>query len=88
MLSMRQLNDFVKGSMSMRTTKQWVWAFSVGLAIGLFFGSDFTKGSIIQDCKIVGAFRVNNAPITCTYHLVDLPSYREESVDKPKEKKK
>jgi len=56
---------------TMTELKRWWLVFTCGLLIGLFFGSDFTKGSIIQDCKIMGMFRVGQAPISCTYHLVE-----------------
>jgi hypothetical protein len=52
--------------------KRWWLVFTGGLIIGFFIGGDLTKGSIIQDCKILGMFRVGQAPISCTYHLVEV----------------
>lgn len=55
-----------------REAKRWWLVFMGGLVIGLFLGSDFARGSIIQDCKVLGMFRVGSAPISCTYHLVEV----------------
>lgn len=52
--------------------KRWWLVFVGGLIIGFVIGGDFTKGNIIQDCKILGMFRVGQAPISCTYHLVEV----------------
>jgi hypothetical protein len=56
----------------MTTIKRWIWVFSTGLAIGLVLGQQSTYWSIIKDCKVMGMFRVGQAPISCTYHLVEV----------------
>lgn len=70
--------------MNMVMIKRWAMVFGSGLVIGMFVGGDYARGSIIQDCKIMGMFRVGSAPISCTYHLVNVPVAEPE----PKEKKK
>lgn len=67
---LNELGEFLMKTMT--EIKRWFLVFTGGLIIGLFFGSDFTKGSIIQDCKIMGMFRVGQAPISCTYHLTEV----------------
>jgi hypothetical protein len=67
--------------------KRWVWVFSSGLAIGIILGGQTAYWSIIKDCKVMGMFRYGDAPMSCTYHLVNMPVY-DSTVDKPKEKKK
>jgi len=56
---------------AMTELKRWWLVFMGGLLIGLFFGSASVRSSIIQDCKVMGMFRVGKAPISCTYHLVE-----------------
>lgn len=56
------------------TIKQWVLVFSIGLAIGIILGGQTTYWAIIKDCKIMGMFRHGDAPVSCTYHLVNTPS--------------
>lgn len=36
----------------------------------------------------MGMFRYGDAPISCTYHLVNMPVYDSIPIEKPKEKKK
>lgn len=69
----------------MTSIKRWVWVFSSGLAIGLLLGTQSAYFSIIKDCKVMGMFRYGDAPMSCTYHLVTMPT---EPEAKPKEKKK
>jgi len=80
-----QLNALRKTLMNMTTIKRWVWVFSSGLAIGLILGTQSAYFSIVKDCKIMGMFRYGDAPMSCTYHLVNVPVYVPEP---PKEKKK
>lgn len=63
--------------------RKWILIFSIGLAIGIILGSQTTYLSILKDCKVMGMFRHGDAPISCTYHLIDIPVYSES-----KEKKK
>jgi hypothetical protein len=70
------------------TIKRWAWVSGISLAIGLILGQQSAYWSIIQDCKIMGMFRYGSAPMSCTYHLVNLPVYDSIPVEKPKEKKK
>lgn len=72
----------------MTTIKRWVWVYSIGLAVGLILGQQSTYYSIIKDCKIMGMFRYGDAPMSCTYHLVDMPVYDSIPAEKPKDKKK
>jgi hypothetical protein len=71
----------------MTTIKRWVWVFASGLAIGLILGTQSAYISIIKDCKIMGMFRYGDAPISCTYHLVNMPFYNQQP-EPTKEKKK
>lgn len=72
----------------MTTIKRWIWVFSTGLAIGLVLGQQSTYWSIIKDCKVMGMFRYGDAPMSCTYHLVNMPVYDSIPEEKFKEKKK
>lgn len=72
----------------MTTIKRWIWVFSTGLALGLILGQQSTYWSIVTDCRVMGMFRYGTAPMSCTYHLVDMPVYDSIPVDKPKDKKK
>jgi len=67
----------------MTTIKRWIWVFSTGLALGLILGTQSAYYSIIKDCQIMGMFRYGEAPMSCTYHLVTIPTQPE-----PKDKKK
>lgn len=66
--------------------KWWLVLFS-GALIGFFFGADFAKGSIVKDCQTMGMFRIGNAPLSCTYHLISIPAYNQPT-ESVKEKKK
>jgi hypothetical protein len=83
----QQLKE-LKMRMTMATTKRGIWIFSTGLAFGLILGTQSAYFSIIKDCKVMGMFRYGDAPMSCTYHLVDMPVYDSIPVEKPKEKKK
>jgi hypothetical protein len=74
----------------MTTTKRWVWVFASGLALGLLIGTQSAYFSIIKDCQVMGMFRYGDAPMSCTYHLVNVPVYDSlpQPEVKPKEKKK
>lgn len=98
---MQLLKEFGKVLKTMTLAiKRWVWVFSAGLAIGIILGQHTTFISIIDDCKVMGMFRVGNAPISCTYHLVTIPAARVQPTeglkdkptgvlkDKPKDKNK
>jgi hypothetical protein len=83
---LRRLKEFVKDLKIMTTIKRWVWVFSSGLAIGILLGGQSAYWSIIKDCKIMGMFRYGDAPLSCTYHLVNIPM--QTPTPEPKEKKK
>ena len=86
---MRQLRGYAKGLKIMTSVKRWVWVFSSGLAVGLILGTQSAYFSIVKDCKTMGMFRVGDAPLSCTYHLVNMPSYNiVDTEPKSKEKKK
>jgi hypothetical protein len=68
--------------------KRWIWVFSTGLAIGLVLGTQSAYYSVIKDCKVMGMFRYGDAPMSCTYHLVNMTVYDSIPMDKPKDKKK
>lgn len=72
----------------MTTIKRWMWVFATGLALGIVVGSWSAYSAIIKDCQVMGMFRYGDAPMSCTYHLVNIPVYDPTPVDKPKEKKK
>lgn len=64
--------------------KRWVWIFGAGTVFGILIGSYVSVISVINDCRVMGMFRVGDAPFSCTSHLVRIPA------DKPitEEKKK
>ncbi len=61
--------------------KIWAYGLAIGLLLGGFVGYKQAYTNILKDCQIVGMFRIGDAPLSCTYHLVDIPSL-------PKEKEK
>ena len=81
-----QLSALRKTLTMPQTVKRWVWVFSTGLAVGLLLGTQSAYWGIIKDCKVMGMFRYGDAPMSCTYHLVTIPTPQPE--EKPKEKKK
>jgi hypothetical protein len=83
----RQLNASKRILMNPTTIKRWVWVFSTGMALGIVLGSWSAYSSIIKDCKVMGMFRYGDAPMSCTYHLVNMPT-EQVPEPKPKEKKK
>lgn len=72
--------------MNIPMIKKWAWVAGSSLAIGILIGTQSAYWSIIQDCKVMGMFRYGSAPMTCTYHLVTIPSYQE-PVKEDKKKK-
>lgn len=72
--------------MNIPNIKRWAWVSGCSLVIGIFIGTQSAYYSIIKDCKILGMFRYGDAPMSCTYHLVNLPVY--DSIPAPKEDKK
>jgi len=81
---MRQLRGYAKGLKIMTSVKRWVWVFSSGLAVGLILGTQSAYFSIIKDCKVMGMFRYGDAPMSCTYHLVNIPYTPEPTKEKKK----
>ena len=88
MQSMRRLNGYAKELKAMTTIKRWMWVFAGGLTVGMLIGVQSAYWSIIKDCQVMGMFRYGDAPMSCTYHLINLPVYDSIPVEKPKEKKK
>lgn len=84
----RRLSALRRTLMNMTTIKRWVWVFATGLALGLILGTQSAYWGIIKDCKVMGMFRYGDAPLSCTYHLVNVPTQPVEPEAKPKEKKK
>lgn len=80
---MRQLGAFVNTQKIMTMIKQWSYVFGAGLLLGVSVGTFTTYWSIIKDCQVMGMFRYGDAPMSCTYHLINVPVYNE-----PKEVKK
>ena len=74
--------------MNIPTIKRWAWVSGLSLVIGIVIGGQSAYWSIIKDCKVMGMFRYGDAPMSCTYHLVNMPVYDSIPVEKPKEKKK
>lgn len=72
----------------MLAVKRWVLVFGTGLVIGIVVGQHSTFMSIIDDCKVMGMFRVGKAPISCTYHLVKIPNITIEEKPEPQKGKK
>ena len=72
--------------MNLPIIKRWAWVAGSSLAIGIFIGGQTAYWSIIKDCKIMGMFRYGDAPMSCTYHLVTVPTYQE-PVKEDKKKK-
>lgn len=90
MQSMRQLKEQGEFLMmnAMTKIKQWFLVFGLGLSVGSIVSTQLTYSSIIKDCQTMGMFRYGNAPMSCTYHLVNIPVYDSIPVEKPKDKKK
>lgn len=74
--------------MNIPNIKRWAWVSGVSLVVGIFIGTQSAYYSIIKDCKVMGMFRYGDAPMSCTYHLVNIPVYDSIPVEKPKDKKK
>jgi len=72
--------------MNIPTIKKWAWVAGSSLAIGILIGSQSTYYSIVKDCKILGMFRYGEMPMSCTYHLVNIPVYDSIPQEKPKKK--
>ena len=73
--------------MNIPTIKRWAWVSGISLVIGVILGGQSAYWSIIKDCKVMGMFRYGDAPMSCTYHLVNMPVYDSIPVEK-KDKKK
>ena len=72
--------------MNIPIIKKWAWVSGASLVIGIFIGTQSAYYSIIKDCKILGMFRHGDAPMSCTYHLVTIPTYQESIKDDKKKK--
>ena len=72
--------------MNIPTIKRWAWVSGCSLIIGILIGTQSAYYSIIKDCKVMGMFRYGDAPMSCTYHLVTIPEYKE-PVKEDKKKK-
>lgn len=70
--------------MNIPTIKRWAWVSGLSLVIGIIIGGQSAYWSIIKDCKVMGMFRYGDAPMSCTYHLVNIPV---ESIKEDKKKK-
>lgn len=70
--------------MNIPMIKRWAWVAGSSLVIGIFIGGQTAYWSIIKDCKVMGMFRYGDAPMSCTYHLVTIPT---EPVKEDKKKK-
>ena len=72
--------------MNIPMIKKWAWVAGSSLAIGIFIGGQSAYWSIIKDCRIMGMFRYGDAPISCVYHLVNVPIDVEQTKDDKKKK--
>lgn len=72
--------------MNIPTIKKWAWVAGSSLVIGILIGTQSAYYSIIKDCKVMGMFRYGDAPMSCTYHLVNMPVYDSIPQEKPKKK--
>jgi hypothetical protein len=52
--------------------KKWAVVFGVGLAVGLWVGDSVRLQAVIQDCKVLGMFRVGDRPYSCVDHTVEI----------------
>ena len=72
--------------MNIPSIKKWAWVAGCSLAFGILIGTQSAYYSIIQDCKVMGMFRYGSAPMSCTYHLVTIPTYQEPVIEDKKKK--
>lgn len=70
--------------MNLPNIKRWAWVAGSSLVIGIFIGTQSAYWSIIKDCKIMGMFRYGDAPVSCTYHLVNITEQEPVKEDKKK----
>lgn len=81
------LNKKGTREMNIPMIKKWAWVAGSSLVVGIFIGTQSAYYSIIKDCKVLGMFRYGDAPMSCTYHLVNMPVYDSIHAEK-KDKKK
>jgi len=60
--------------------------FGAGLIFGIVIGSYVSVISVINDCRVMGMFRVGDAPFSCTSHLVRIPVDKPQTEDTKKKK--
>lgn len=64
--------------------KRWTLIFGAGVVLGILIGSYISVISVINDCRVMGMFRVGDAPFSCTSHLVHIPVDKPQTEDKKK----